>query len=156
MIAIARVSGSRDEAEAAGLMRRYADETGVEACFVTLEKELSALSAAYLCVLLARVDGRAAGCVALKALDRERAELVRLYVEPALRRDGVGRALTEAAIDAARAEGRRTVLLHTRQRWAAATALYRRLGFAPTEAYCDVPLDDVVFFELAIVEPARS
>ena len=156
MIAIARISGSRDEAEAVRLMRRYAEETGIEACFAMLEKELSEPKATFLCVLFARVDGSAAGCVALKALDRERAELVRLYVEPTHRHNGVGRALTEAAVDAARAEGRRAVLLHTLQRWTAATALYRRLGFVATDPYCDVPLDDVVFFELPIAEPVRS
>jgi GNAT superfamily N-acetyltransferase len=156
MIAITRVSGPQDEAEAARLMRRYAEETGVEACFVALEAELSELSAAFLCVLLARVGGRAAGCVALKALDPGKAELVRLYVEPVHRHGGVGRALIEAAIEDACAGRRHTVVLHTLERWTAATALYRRLGFTPAEPYCDVPLDDVVFFELATAEPARK
>lgn len=153
---ISPISGPQDEAEAARLMRRYAEETGIEACFATLEKELSALKVTFLCVLLARTGGGAVGCVALKALDPSRAELVRLYVEPLHRRGGVGRALMEAAIDVARAAGRHTVMLHTLERWTAATALYRRLGFGPAEPYCDVPLDDVRFFRLSLMEPART
>ena len=48
---------------------------------------------------------------------------------PGARGQGVGRALAEAALAAARAAGYRAVALETRDHVGAARALYRRLGF---------------------------
>jgi ribosomal protein S18 acetylase RimI-like enzyme len=55
----------------------------------------------------------------------------RLYVRPAHRRRGVARALSEAVIATARADGYRELMLHTMpEEMAAAQGLYRDLGFA--------------------------
>ena len=48
---------------------------------------------------LARVDGRAVGCIALRRLDGERCEMKRLYVQPQYR----GRGLAARALDDLRA-----------------------------------------------------
>ena len=56
-----------------------------------------------------------------------------LGVDPRLRGLGVGRALTEACLDLARAAGHAQVILHTTQAMRTAWGLYERLGFRRSE-----------------------
>jgi ribosomal protein S18 acetylase RimI-like enzyme len=58
-----------------------------------------------------------------------------LYVVPALRGNGLGRALMEAAIALARERGADYMELNTDEGDVAAHALYRKLGLRPTAAY---------------------
>ncbi len=53
-----------------------------------------------------------------------------LFVEEHARGDGVGRALVDAAIDAARARGAQRIELDTNETNLAAIALYERAGFS--------------------------
>jgi ribosomal protein S18 acetylase RimI-like enzyme len=59
--------------------------------------------------------------------------LAELYVVPARRGQGLGRALMEAAIEVARAEGADTMDLGTSEDDVAARALYESLGFVNRE-----------------------
>jgi len=52
-----------------------------------------------------------------------------LAVDPERRGRGIGRALVEACLERARAAGKTAATLHTADEMAAATALYRSLGF---------------------------
>jgi ribosomal protein S18 acetylase RimI-like enzyme len=63
------------------------------------------------------------------------AYLAELYVAPARRGHGLGRALMTAAIEAARAEGAAYVDLNTDEGDVAAHALYESLGFERTAHY---------------------
>jgi GNAT superfamily N-acetyltransferase len=56
-------------------------------------------------LLLAKISGGVAGCVALRALDQSTLEMKRLYVRPAIRGAGLGKRLVEAAITIARKNG---------------------------------------------------
>ncbi len=100
---------------------------------------------------MARRDGELAGCIALKRLDGDGAcELKRLYVRPAARGGGLGRALAEAAVAEARRRGFRVLRLDTLPEMDAARALYLSLGFRPIERYNDNPIPGVLFFELEL------
>ena len=82
------------------------------------------------------------GCGALRELDATSAELVRLYVRPGARRQGLGRALVCYLLDEARRLGFERVRLETGVRQPAAMALYERSGFrrvAPFGAYAGDP-----------------
>jgi ribosomal protein S18 acetylase RimI-like enzyme len=74
----------------------------------------------------------------------------RLYVRPAGRGSGAGRALVEAIVEEARRLGFRTMRLDTLPTMAAAQALYRSLGFREIERYNDNPVKGVRFFELSL------
>jgi putative acetyltransferase len=74
--------------------------------------------------------GPAAGCVALVDCGGY-GEVKRLYVRPAARGTGAGRALMGALEAAAMAAGLAAVRLETGGRLAAALALYRRSGYRP-------------------------
>ncbi len=63
----------------------------------------------------------------------EEAYLQELYVVPARRRQGIGEALLEATIAAARAAGATTLDLNTGETDTGARALYEKLGFTNEE-----------------------
>lgn len=67
--------------------------------------------------------------------------LAELYVVPAKRGHGLGRALMDAAIDAARAAGAAWMDLGTSEDDVAARALYESLGFSNREGKPDGPIN---------------
>jgi ribosomal protein S18 acetylase RimI-like enzyme len=69
------------------------------------------------------------------------AVLAELYVAPAERGHGLGRALLEAAIELARREGADYMDLGTSEDDVVARKLYERLGFSRTEGRADGPLN---------------
>ncbi len=101
---------------------------------------------------LARVDGSAAGCVALRRIDARTAELKRLFVRPGHRGLGLGRLLTEAAVELARELDYRRLRLDTTPEMAAAHELYRRLGFREIDPYRANPVAGTRFLELDLVD----
>ena len=98
--------------------------------------------------------GEAVGCVALRPMaDEGVCELKRLYVRPAHRGEGIGRALTVQAIGEARALGYRIMRLDTGTFLDASHRLYASLGFVERGPYYDVPPDVLrvtVFLELRL------
>ena len=80
-----------------------------------------------------------------------------MYLEPAARGSGLGRALAEAAIAAARRSGYRRLLLDTVSRLATAIAIYEALGFVEIDAYRHNPMADARYFALDLTRrSARS
>ena len=80
--------------------------------------------------LVAYLDDVAVGCGAVRRLDAATAELKRMYVAPALRGQGIGRALVEALEREARLLGVTSVVLETGTRLARAIKLYEAMGYA--------------------------
>lgn len=80
-------------------------------------------------VLLARIDDRIVGCVALVPSHPGVFELGKMSVEPELRNQGIGREIVIAAINEARRIGARSIFLGSSTRLPAAIHLYESLGF---------------------------
>src|SRR5690606_143527 len=127
-----------------GLFGEYADSLGVDLCFQGFEDELAGLPGRYAapggCVLLAWAGSEPVGCVALRPVDAERAEMKRLYLRPAARGLGVGRQLVERICERARGAGYRWVCLDTLPGMTAAAQLYRSMGFVAIEPYVFNPI----------------
>ena len=133
-----------EELEAAReIFVEYAGSLDVDLDFQGFEEELAELPGEYAAprghLVLALVEGAVAGCCALRALPDtdydDAAEMKRLYVRPQFRRFGLGRALTEATLDAARLLGYQHVLLDTLDDMEAARTLYDELGFVAIPPY---------------------
>jgi putative acetyltransferase len=92
-------------------------------------------------ILLAVVDGKIAGCVALKQIGKDICEMKRMWVRPDFRGRGIGRALANAIIDEARRIGYTKMFLDTGKFMKVAPTLYRSLGFQYTKPYYEIPRD---------------
>lgn len=116
----------------------------LDECFSCSAEELAARNTQF---FVARLKGRAIGCVAL--IDQGNyAEVKRLYVRPEARGMGAARALMHELEQATRDIGLVVVKLETGQALAEAEAMYRKLGFvdcAPFGCYAALPSN--VFLE---------
>lgn len=85
-------------------------------------------------------DGEGAlGCVGVRLLSSEVAELTSLFVREKFRRCGAGRALVAAAEDVGCAFGAQWIRLDTRSDLTESRALYAASGFAEVNAYNEAP-----------------
>ena len=136
------------------LVVEYQERLGVSLCFQGFERELATLPGDYTRprgrLLLARVVGEPAGCVALRPIDAATAEMKRLYVRPDYRGMSLGRTLAECIVDEARSIGYSAIKLDTLPSMAEAQALYAALGFVDTTRYNDNPVAGVRFLALAL------
>jgi GNAT superfamily N-acetyltransferase len=97
---------------------------------------------------LAVADDKGIGCVALRPIDSQTAEVKRMFVDASWRGKGVGRALLATLIAGARSRSYMTLRLGTLHDMDAAQSLYRSIGFRPIERYRADELIDTRFFEL--------
>jgi len=141
------------------LLLEYADAIAVDLEYQDFSAELAALPSPYEpphgTLLVAYVDGTAAGCVALRRLDENTGEMKRLYVRSAFRGAGLARRLVAGVILAARRADYAELRLDTLPSMESAQALYRQLGFAEIAAYNDTHLPGTRFyaFRLAPLTP---
>jgi ribosomal protein S18 acetylase RimI-like enzyme len=156
---IERGFAERDRSTIVALLREYEAGLGVCLCFQGFEAEVAGLPGAYApprgAMLLAR-DASGGGLVGLVALrpvpDRPQScEMKRLYVRPAARGSGLGRALAVAAMEEARRLGYRRMCLDTLPAMREAQALYRSLGFRETGTGATEPA--VLLFERELATP---
>jgi carbonic anhydrase len=130
---IAPVETAEALAEVRALLEEYWNSFGFTPCFQNFGDELAGLPGAYAPpggrLALATIGGQPAGCIALRRVDPDHAEAKRLYVRPAFRGLGLGRALMEWVMAEARAAGYREIVGDTMPVMRDALALYERMGF---------------------------
>lgn len=136
------------------LFREYAAQVDAPCCFATFNDEVAGLPGEYAApagrLFLARRNGEAAGCVALRRLNSSSGEMKRLYVREAFRGDRLGRTLAKLVIAAAREQRYEHLLLDTLPKMREAIALYKSLGFVERGPYSDEPTPGAIFFELRL------
>lgn len=146
-------------AQARELFLEYAQSLGFSLCFQNFDQELAGLPGDYAPpygrLLLAEYESQLAGCVALHKLSSESGpdvcEMKRLYLRPAFRGKGLGRALADRIISEARQISYPRMRLDTVEPvMKDAVALYRRLGFQEIAPYCENPIDGALYMELIL------
>ena len=142
---------------ARNLFLEYAKELNIDLCFQNFAAELEELPGKYAppdgALLLAINDQHAVGCVALRRWSATDAEMKRLYIQPAYRHLGTGRALAQCIVERARELGYRRMVLDTLDSMQGAQALYRSLGFVSIEPYYDNPLPAALYFARDLILP---
>lgn len=147
-IELRRAESAEDLLCVATIFREYAASLAIDLCFQNFDAELASLPGEYGAphghLLLALVDGKPAGCAALRSLGdvdyANACEMKRLFVRPGFRRFGLGRALAQALIDEARRVGYSVMLLDTLDDMESARELYASLGFSEIPPYYFNPI----------------
>jgi putative acetyltransferase len=136
------------------LFIEYATSLGIDLSFQGFDREVAQLPGDYASpagrLLLGLAGGEPAACVALRKVEEDVCELKRLYVRPAARGLGLGRALTYAAIEAAREAGYARIRLDTLPSMCSARKLYESLGFRDIAPYYENPIPGTRYFELEL------
>ena len=154
-----RPAAAEEIATARELFREYEKSIGISLCFQNFADEVAALPGDYAPpagrLLLAVVDGRPAGCVALRNLGKGFAEMKRLYVRSSYRGLKLGRRLAEAVLSEAAAAGYGAVRLDTLATMKEAQALYVSMGFVDIPPYNDHPVAGTRFMEKRLPPASR-
>ena len=165
-----RAAETPEDVEAVrGLMRAYGQHLATNPlgaariCIGDFDREIAMLPGVYAppggLLLLALVDGAAAGCVGFKPIrpstnlepGERGCEMKRLWVGSGFRGLGLGRRLVGAGIGWGHAQGYTAMYLDTvPEAMRSANALYGSFGFKRVERYNDNPVADVAFFRLAL------
>jgi ribosomal protein S18 acetylase RimI-like enzyme len=153
---VRRAMGDADIAAVGRLLEAYAASLPIDLGHESFAAEVEGLPGNFappLGALLLALNpaGEAIGCVGLRPLPIQGAcEMKRLYVAPAGRSFGVGKALGAAIIREARDCGYSTMYLDTLPGMEAAQSLYRNLGFEKTSPYYHSPYCGMLFYRLEI------
>src|SRR4051812_27776571 len=109
MIEIIRAETPEQIEEARILFREYEKWLGLSLCFQNFDEEVADLPGKYSepegRLLLALVDGKTAGCIALRNTEDGVCEMKRLFVRSDFRGLGIGKSLVEKIIEEARLVG---------------------------------------------------
>jgi ribosomal protein S18 acetylase RimI-like enzyme len=93
--------------------------------------------------LVAELDGAPVGCGGVRMIAPDRGEIKHLWMRPAARGSGLGRALLLELESRAAALGATEVVLDTNERLEAAQSLYRSSGYVDIPPYNDNPNADL-------------
>lgn len=136
------------------LFLEYAQSLGIDLDFQGFDAELETLPGKYQApdgaLMLALVDGKAAGCIALRRISDEICEMKRLYVRDAYRGLGLGKKLVSIIIDEAMNNKYKYMRLDTLPTMKGAQGLYLSFGFYDIEPYVYNPIEGTRFMELKL------
>lgn len=124
------------------------------------ESELNNLSTKYgapegrLCLIT--IDGKSAGCIALRKMENNFCEMKRLYIRPFYRSLGLAASLVHKIIDDAMEIGYQAMLLDTLPSLDAAIRLYKKFGFYEVACYNNSPIKGTVFMRLDLTHNSRA
>jgi ribosomal protein S18 acetylase RimI-like enzyme len=152
MLEIIEAETPEQIAQARALFREYETWIELALCFQNFDEEVATLPGKYAApegrLLLAFVDQKLAGCIALRKLETGVCEMKRLFVKSEFRGQKIGIALIEKLIEEARKIGYAQIRLDTfPPKMAKAVSLYESYGFRPIPPYYENPYDDTLFME---------
>ena len=141
--------------EVRSLFLEYANSLNFDLCFQRFDEELKSLPGKYSppggLILLAKVNDKYAGCVALRDSGDSICEMKRLYVRPEFRGLGIGKSLCDNLIEKSRQIGYKKMRLDTiAEKMQSAIKLYKSYGFYEIPAYYHNPEKGVIYMEMIL------
>ena len=138
------------------LFLEYARSLEIDLDFQDFETELKTLPGKYQppdgALILALVEGREAGCIALRKISKDICEMKRLYIREKYRGLGLGKKLVGMIIDEAVNKNYQYMRLDTLPTMKSAQSLYLSFGFYDIEPYVYNPIQGARFMELKLRE----
>ncbi len=136
------------------LFKEYTNSLGFDLSFQNFDQEFAELPGKYALpegrLFLAIYDEKVSGCAALRKFVDDICEMKRLYVKPEFRRKGIGKALVNTVINAAKEIGYLTMRIDTVPWMKEAIALYHSLEFKDIATYRYNPIPGTVYMELKL------
>lgn len=138
------------------LFLEYARSLEIDLDFQDFKTELSTLPGKYQppdgALILALVEGKEAGCIALRKISKDICEMKRLYIREEYRGLGLGKKLVGMIIDEAVNKNYQYMRLDTLPTMKSAQSLYLSFGFYDIEPYVYNPIQGARFMELKLRE----
>ena len=136
------------------LFLEYARSLKIDLAFQNFDAELNTLPGKYGppdgALILALVDGKGAGCIALRKISEGICEMKRLYVRDDYRGLGIGKKLITMIIEETGKLGYSFMRLDTLPTMEKAQDLYMSFGFYDIEPYVYNPIKGTRFLELKL------
>jgi putative acetyltransferase len=143
-----------DQVALVALIREYATWLNIDMSFQNFDQEMEQIDIEYSLpkgLLWTLQDGgKLVGCVGFKRLDEATAEVKRLYVQPAYRRQRWGYELMQMVLGTTRQLGYKRLVLDTVPQTIDAQSLYIHMGFKPIPPYYNSFTLATDFFELQL------
>ena len=148
-------STSREFEDGKNLFQQYANSLDIDLSFQDFTKELKTIDKQYNkpkgALLLAYKKNIAVGCVGIRELDKDTAELKRMFVQVEYRKYKIGIKLLELAIEIAKEFSYKTIRLDTLPTMTQAQSLYRSFGFHEIPPYRFNPVSETIFMEKKLI-----
>ncbi|ADB39897.1 GNAT family N-acetyltransferase [Spirosoma linguale] len=111
-------------------------------------------------LILASYEGKLCGLGSLKRINSDIGEIKRMFVDPASRRIGAGRAILEVLLLEAKKVGYKIIRLDSPKFMEPAHSLYRSFGFRDIDAYPEMEIpeefkDYLLFMELDLTDDTK-
>ena len=136
------------------LFKEYAQWLNIDLSFQHFDDELLSLKTMYAApnggIVLCKYEEEFIGCVGIRRIDDNAAELKRMFVKPAYQKQRIGKTLLEKAIELAGALNYKIIRLDTLNYMTAAIKLYKQNGFYEMPAYYYNPNETAVYFEMKL------
>lgn len=155
IIEFKQITGQDMLGEVKQLFLEYAQSLDTDLAFQNFQEELKSLPGKYRkpggVLILAVVDGKGAGCVALRKIGDDICEMKRLYVRDDYRGLGIGRQLITMVIEEATKLNYHFIRLDTLPTMEKAQIIYETMGFQDIEPYIYNPIKGTRFMELKLI-----
>lgn len=145
------VNTKKNYTAAALLFREYAAWLNIDLGFQHFEEELQQLEEMYAApqggIILCKKENEYIGCIAIRRIDNDTAELKRMFVKTGYQKMGVGYSLLKDALKLAKKYHYKKIRLDTLNNMTPAINLYKQNGFYEIPAYYFNPEKTAVYFE---------